>query len=60
MTSQTGQQVITTHTLFNISRSKDNQTMKFGQLIEHDLRNIFLKNHAKLFFFKSLSKIKSK
>ena len=50
MTSQTGQQVITTHTLLNISRSEDNQTMKFGQLIEYDLRNIFLKNHAKLFF----------
>ena len=32
----------------NISRSKDNQTMKFGQLIESTLRNIFLeKSHAK-------------
>ena len=26
----------------NISRSKDNQTMKFGQLIECNMRNIFL------------------
>ena len=26
----------------NISRSKDNQTKKFGQLIESDVRNIFL------------------
>ena len=26
----------------NISRSKGNQTMKFGQLIECDMRNIFL------------------
>ena len=26
----------------NISRSKDNQTMKFGQLIECNIRNIFL------------------
>ena len=26
----------------NISRSKDNQTVKFGQLIEYDMRNIFL------------------
>ena len=42
MTSQTGQQVITTHTLLNISRSKDNQTMKFGQLIEYNMRNNFL------------------
>ena len=29
------------HILANISRSKDNQTMKFGQLIEYN-RNIFL------------------
>ena len=26
----------------NISRSKDNQTMKYGQLIECNIRNIFL------------------
>ena len=26
----------------NISRSKGNQTIKFGQLIDHDMRNIFL------------------
>ena len=24
-------------------RSKDNQTMKFGQLVEYNMRNIFLK-----------------
>ena len=29
------------HILPNISRSKGNQTMKFGQLIEYNLRNIF-------------------
>ena len=28
--------------LSNISRSKGNQTMKFGQLIECNMRNIFL------------------
>ena len=28
----------------NISRIKDNQTMKFGQLIEYDMRSIFLEN----------------
>ena len=27
----------------NISRSKDNQTMKFGQLIEYNMKNIFPK-----------------
>ena len=26
----------------NISRSKDNQTMKFGHLIEYNMRNIFV------------------
>ena len=28
--------------LTNISRSKDNQAMKFGQLIEYNMRNIFV------------------
>ena len=39
MKSQPGKQ--TTEILFNISRSKDNQTVKFGQLIEYNMRNIF-------------------
>ena len=26
----------------NVSRSKDNQKMKFGQLIQYNMRNIFL------------------
>ena len=26
----------------NISRSKRNETMKFGQLIEYNMRNIFI------------------
>ena len=30
------------HTLPNISRSKGNQTMRFGQLIEYNMKNIFL------------------
>ena len=30
------------HVLSNISRSKSNQTMKFGQLIGYDIRNTFL------------------
>ena len=42
MMSRPGQQTITIHILHNISRSKGNQTMKFGQLIEYDKRNIFL------------------
>ena len=42
MTSQTGQQIITIHILRKIS-NKSNQTMKFGQVIECNVRNIFLK-----------------
>ena len=42
MTSQTGQQIITIHILPNISRSKDNQAMKFGQLIDYNMENTFL------------------
>ena len=41
MMSQTGKQTIEINILPNISRSKDNQAMKFGQLIEHNMRNIF-------------------
>ena len=42
MTSQARQQITTIHVLLYISGSKDNQTMKFGQLIEYNMRNIFL------------------
>ena len=42
MTSQPGQQTIVIHILPNISRNKDIQTMKFGQLIESNMRNIFV------------------
>ena len=30
--------------LANISRSKCNQAMKFGQLVEYNMKNIFLEN----------------
>ena len=42
MTSQTGWQTIVMHILPNISRSKDNQAIKFGHLIECSMRNISL------------------
>ena len=32
--------------LSNISRSKDNQTMKLGQVMEYNKRNIFLQNYT--------------
>ena len=41
MVSQPGLQTTEINILTNISRSKGNQTMRFGQLIEHN-RNIFL------------------
>ena len=43
MTSQPGYQTITINILFNFSRSKGNQTIKFGQLIEHNKITIFLR-----------------
>ena len=46
MTSSTEKLRITIHMLSNIIRSKGNQTMKFGQLIEHDMRNIYFENHT--------------
>ena len=43
MTSQPSQQTIAIHILPNIVKSKGNQTMKLGRLIEYNMRNIFLK-----------------
>ena len=39
--SQPGLPIIAIHICLNISRSKGNQTMKFGQLIGYNMRNIF-------------------
>ena len=44
MASQSGQQTIAIHILSNISRSKGNQTMKSGQVIEENKADFF-KNH---------------
>ena len=38
MTSQSGTQTNAIHTLPNISRSKDNKTIKFDQLIEYSCK----------------------
>ena len=47
MTSHPGWQTIAIHILPNISRSKENQTMKIGQLIE-SLEKIFVeKSYSK-------------
>ena len=70
MTSQPGQQMIT-YILPNISPSKSNQTMKFGQLIEFSKINSFLQKLCRksdrerlvseifLFFKKALYKVKA-
>ena len=42
MTSQAVNQTIAMYILPNISRSKDDQKIKCGQLIECNMRNIFL------------------
>ena len=46
---QTGSQTITINILTDILKSKGYETVKFGQLIEHNMtkiQNFFLKNHA--------------
>ena len=43
MRSQPGSQTIAIYIFTNTSRSKGNQAMKFGQLINYDMRNIFVK-----------------
>ena len=42
MTSQPGSQTIVIHILPKILRSKGNQTMKFGQLTDYNMRIIFI------------------
>ena len=46
MTSQPGLQTTAIQIMANISKSKGNKSMKFGQLIEYNKRNIFFKNYA--------------
>ena len=47
MTSQPEKKIIAMHILPKISRAKGNQTMKVAQLIEYNMRNIFLENSFK-------------
>ena len=42
MTSQPGKQTIAVHMLPNIAGSKSNRKIKFGQLIENNMRKSFL------------------
>ena len=70
LTSQTVRQIIIIHKLLNISRSKDSQTMKLGQIVEFNVRIFFFKNHTEneagrlfrdlfLFFKEVLFKVKA-
>ena len=47
MTSQPDLQIIAIHILPNISDSKGNQAMKFGQLEEYNKRSIFLQKFCR-------------
>ena len=49
MASQPGKLTIATHILSNISRNKRNKVIKFGQLIKHNMTNIFLEKSYSLF-----------
>ena len=42
MSPETGKQIIISSILPDISKSKSNQTIKFGLLKEHNMRNIFI------------------
>ena len=61
MTTQPGLQTTAIKILSNISQSEGNQTMKLGQLIEHNKRNVFLQKWGKetssrpLYFLKKSS-----
>ena len=45
MTSPLGKQIIAIHLLSNISRSKGYQKMKFGQLLEYNMKHFIEKSY---------------
>ena len=47
-TSQRGKQTVAIHLLPKISVREGNQIIKFGQLIEYNMRKIFLEKSCKL------------
>ena len=53
MTSQPGKQTIVIHVLPNILRNKDNQAMKFGQLIKFNMKKHCGETSPRLFFWKT-------
>ena len=57
MTSQRGTQTVAIHILPNISRSKGNQTNKYGQLIEYSMRNTFIEKIVHKMWRRNFSQI---
>ena len=57
MMSQPGKQTTAIHILHNILRSKCYQTMKFGQLIEYNMRDIFLEKSRGKILWRNYSQI---
>ena len=54
MTSQTVKQINAIQISFNISTVKENQTTKFGQLIEYNMKNIFVEKSYKKYGGKTI------
>ena len=54
MTSQTVQQTNAIQISFNISRIKENQTTKLGQLIEYNVKNSFVEKLYKKYRGKTI------
>ena len=53
MTSQPGKQIIAIHILHNISTTKSNQAIKFGQLTEYNIiPKMWWRNYSQTLFLK--------
>ena len=60
MTSQTRKKTIVIHILPETSKRKGNHTMKFGQFIEYNMRNIFLEKSCTKYGGETISRPFSK
>ena len=58
--SQPGSQTVAMHILINISRSKNNQTIKYGKLIEYNMKNNFLEKSYTKFGGETILRLFSK
>ena len=60
MTSQLGKQTIAMHILSNIFRTIGNQTIKFGQLLDYNIRNIVLEKPYRKYEVETIPRASSK